>query len=44
VTQPRWLTRPQTNAEWDKYVLHQGPDRFPHVYWLAVHYPAERSR
>jgi hypothetical protein len=45
VTQPkpRWITHPQSEAEWDQYILKYGQDA-PHCYWLAVHYPADQRK
>ena len=37
----RWINNPKTEAEWDRHILAYGQD-FPHCYWLATHYPADK--
>lgn len=40
---PRWMTRPQTEAEWDRYVIECAP-HMPHTLYLALHYPADQRK
>lgn len=40
---PRWMINPQTEAEWDAYILKYG-SHLAHCYYLATHYPADQRK